>query len=112
MGLPQGQPYSATKAAIINLAESLNTECGDTVDIKLISPGFVRTPLTDKNSFPMPMMMEPEQAARMIADGLLSRRFEIHFPKKFTLLLKALRLLPYALSLRLMRRVKPERDPS
>lgn len=106
LGLPGGQPYSATKAAIINLAESLYAECKDRVDIKLISPGFVRTPLTDKNDFKMPMIIEPMQAAVEIADGLFSRRFEIHFPKKFTLLLKTLRLLPYGLSLRLTQKIK------
>lgn len=105
-GLPGGQPYSATKAAVINLAESLQAECGDAVDIKLINPGFVRTPLTDKNDFHMPMMIEPAQAAKEIADGLLSRRFEIHFPEKFTFWVKLLRLLPYALSLRLTRKMK------
>ncbi len=106
IGLPGGQPYSATKAAIINLAESLHAECKDTIDIKLVSPGFVRTVLTDKNNFNMPMIIEPEQAAKEIADGLLSRRFEIHFPKKFTTFLKMLRLFPYALSLRLTRNIK------
>lgn len=106
IGLPGGQPYSATKAAIINLAESLHAECKGAVDIKLISPGFVRTPLTDKNDFNMPMMIEPEQAAREIADGLLTKRFEIHFPRKFTLCLKILRLLPHWLSLRLTRNIK------
>lgn len=106
IGLPCGQPYSATKAAIINLAESLYAECQDTVDIKLISPGFVRTALTDKNNFNMPMIMEPERAAKEIADGLLSRKFEIHFPKKFTTFLKILRLLPYSLSLRLTQNIK------
>lgn len=94
-GLPNGQPYSATKAAIINLAESLKVENPD-LDIKLISPGFVRTPLTDKNDFEMPMMIEPEEAAKAIADGLLKKNFEIHFPKKFTILMKLLRLLPNA----------------
>ena len=106
IGLPGGQPYSATKAAIINLAESLHAECKDSIDIKLISPGFVRTPLTNKNNFQMPMIIEPEQAAREIADGLLSHRFEIHFPKKFTLFIKLLRLLPYTLLLRLIRNIK------
>ncbi|MDE1901785.1 MAG: SDR family NAD(P)-dependent oxidoreductase [Alphaproteobacteria bacterium] len=105
-GLPGGQPYSATKSAIINLAESLHAECKDMIDIKLISPGFVRTPLTDKNDFDMPMIIEPEQAAKEIADGLLSRRFEIHFPKKFTILLKVLRLLPYVVSLRITQNFK------
>ena len=68
-GLPGGQPYSATKAAIINLAESLNSElAGKNIDVKLISPGFVKTPLTDKNDFAMPMMIEPEEAARRPSD--------------------------------------------
>ena len=106
IGLPGGQPYSATKAAVINLAESLYAECSDNIDVKLISPGFVRTPLTDKNSFNMPFMIEPEQAAKEIARGLLSSRFEIHFPKKMTLLLKIVRFLPYWISLRLIRTIK------
>lgn len=106
MGLPGGQPYSATKAALINLAESLYAECGDKIDIKLISPGFVRTPLTDKNRFAMPFMIEAEQAAKAIADGLRRRGFEIHFPKRFTLLLKLLRLLPYTIALRLTKTIQ------
>lgn len=106
VGLPGGQPYSATKAGIINLAESLHAECKPLIDVKLISPGFVRTPLTDKNNFDMPMIIEPEQAAKEIADGLVTRHFEIHFPKKFTILLKLLRLLPYTLSLYLTRNIK------
>lgn len=105
IGLPNGQPYSATKAAIINLAESLHAESKDSIDIKLISPGFVRTALTDKNNFTMPAMIEPEQAAREIANGLLSRHFEIHFPKRFTLFLKLVRLLPYGLSQCLTRKL-------
>ncbi len=105
IGLPGGQPYSATKAAIINLAESLHAECKDSIDIKLINPGFVRTALTDKNNFKMPALIEPEQAAKEIAEGLLSHRFEIHFPKRFTFFLKLLRLLPHALSQRLTRRL-------
>lgn len=105
IGLPNGQPYSATKAAIINLAESLHAECKSSIDIKLISPGFVRTALTDKNNFKMPAMIEPEQAANAIADGLLAQGFEIHFPKRFTLFLKLLRLLPYRLSQFLTRKL-------
>jgi short-subunit dehydrogenase len=111
IGLPGGQPYSATKAGVINLAESLYAECEKDFDVKLISPGFVRTPLTDKNHFKMPMIIEPEQAAKEIADGLLSNRFEIHFPKKFTAFLKFLRLLPYGLSLRITGNFKTQEDP-
>lgn len=106
IGLPAGQPYSATKAAIINLAESLYSECQDICDVKLINPGFVRSPLTDKNNFSMPMIIEPDRAAKEIAKGLLSNHFEIHFPRKFTFLVKFLRLLPYFLSLPITRRIK------
>ncbi len=98
-GLPGGQPYSATKAAIINFAESLYAEVGDYIDVKVINPGFVRTRMTDKNAFHMPMRIEPEQAAKAIAKGLRSRRFEIHFPKGFTFWVKQLRLLPYSVKL-------------
>jgi|MDSW01.1.fsa_nt_gb short-subunit dehydrogenase len=103
-GLPKGQPYSATKAAVINLAESLKAE-NPNFDIKLINPGFVRTPLTDKNDFDMPMMIEPEQAAKAIAEGLLKSRFEIHFPKKFTIWMKVLRILPNSLYLKIARKL-------
>ena len=103
-GLPGGQPYSATKAAIINLAESLKAEKPH-LDIKVINPGFVRTPLTDKNDFKMPMMIEPEEAAKAIAKGLKSRDFEIHFPKKFTYIMKCLRSLPYVFYFCLVKKI-------
>jgi short-subunit dehydrogenase len=97
-GLPAGQPYGATKAAIINLAESLRVEAAaHGIDVRVINPGFVRTPLTAKNKFEMPMMMEPEDAARALADGLLRRRFEICFPRKFTRIVRLLSRLPYPL---------------
>lgn len=103
-GLPNAQPYSASKAAVINLAESLKAE-NPALDIKLINPGFVRTPLTDKNEFNMPMMVEPEQAAKAIADGLLKKSFEIHFPKRFTSLMKLLGILPYGLYYKLAKKM-------
>lgn len=106
-GLPGGQPYSATKAAIINLAESLRVEMmPENIDVRLISPGFVKTPLTDKNDFSMPMMIEPQVAAQAIAEGLKSKNFEIHFPKKFTFPMKILAVLPYALYFQLARLIK------
>jgi short-subunit dehydrogenase len=98
-GLPNGQPYSATKAAIINFTESLHAESPDYIDIKLISPGFVSTPMTEKNDFDMPMVITPQKAAVSIIKGLNKSAFEIHFPKKFTLLLKFLSVLPYGLKL-------------
>lgn len=103
-GLPNGQPYSLTKAAIMNLAQSLRVEAAPHhIDVKLISPGFVRTPLTDQNDFDMPMIIEPEEAACLIADGLTGRAFEIHFPAKFTWLMKLVSILPYGFYFGLMR---------
>jgi len=94
-GLPNGQPYSATKAALMNFTESLRFEVAHHgIDVKLISPGFVRTPLTDKNDFSMPMMIEPIEAANYIAKGLLSSKFEIHFPFMFTKIMKFIRIIP------------------
>jgi short-subunit dehydrogenase len=105
-GLPGGQPYSATKAGIINLAESLRADMARSpIDVKLISPGFVATQMTAKNDFAMPMMIAPEKAAKAIADGLLAPHFEIHFPKRFTYLVKFLRLLPAWLYFPIIKRV-------
>ncbi|MBQ0757726.1 MAG: SDR family NAD(P)-dependent oxidoreductase, partial [Amphritea sp.] len=81
-GLPTAAAYGAGKAALINLCESLYLDLqGSGIRIQLINPGFVRTPLTDKNEFPMPALMEPDEAARRIVQGLLSKRFEIVFPR-------------------------------
>ncbi len=105
-GLPNAQPYSATKAAIINFAESLYAENkGTGIDVKLISPGFVRTPMTDKNDFKMPMIIEPSQAAEAIANGMTRPGFEIHFPKRFTFFMKFLALLPYPLYFAIARKM-------
>jgi len=103
-GLPKGQPYSSTKAAIINLAESLRTEEKD-VDVRVINPGFVKTPMTDKNDFEMPMVIAPDEAAKAIHKGMISSSFEIHFPKKFTFIMKTLRIMPNALYLLIGRKM-------
>lgn len=105
-GLPGGQPYSATKAGVMNFTESLHAEAPSYVDVKLISPGFVRTRITDKNTFKMPMRIEPQQAAEAIAKGLKARAFEIHFPKAFTFMVKFLRFLPYPIALWLTGKMK------
>ena len=105
LGLPGGQPYSATKAAVNNLAETLAAELAPRVDVRLVCPGFVRTRLTARNRFAMPAIVTPEEAAEAVLRGLGGRSFEIHFPRRFTLARKLLRLLPYALSLRLTRRL-------
>ncbi len=106
-GLPTGQPYCATKAAIINIAESLRCEYQNTkIDIRVINPGFVDTPMTRKNTFPMPMMITADKAALAIIRGLKGRSFEIHFPKCFTFLMKIMDMLPYPLYFWLMRRIR------
>ena len=107
IGLPQGQIYSATKAGVINLAESLRAELAGRVDVRLICPGFVDTRLTQRNDFAMPGLIAPDAAARAIIDGLDRRSFEIHFPRRLTFSLKLLSALPYwaalPLTIRLVR---------
>lgn len=104
IGLPKGQIYSATKAGVISIVESLRAETPDR-DIRLISPGFVDTPMTAMNDFKMPAVMTPKAAAAAILRGLDGRGFEVHFPRRFTLVLKLLRLLPYRISLALTARL-------
>lgn len=106
IGLPGGQPYSATKAAVNNLAETLAFELAPRVDVRLVCPGFVETRLTARNSFVMPAIVTAEQAAQAVFRGMQGRRFEIHFPRRFTWVMKLVRALPYTLSLRLIRRLR------
>jgi NAD(P)-dependent dehydrogenase (short-subunit alcohol dehydrogenase family) len=94
-GLPKALAYGPTKAALINLAETLYLDLRPRgLGVSIINPGFVRTPLTAGNEFEMPALIGPEEAAREITAGWEAGRFEIHFPKRFTLWLKALRWLP------------------
>ena len=95
-GLPNSLAYGPTKAALINLAETLYMDLrGKGLGVSIINPGFVETPLTAGNTFTMPALLTPEQAAQAIVKGWAHGVFEIHFPKRFTLWLKAMRLLPY-----------------
>ncbi|MBC7280791.1 SDR family NAD(P)-dependent oxidoreductase [Hoeflea sp.] len=95
-GMPTSAAYGATKAALINMAESLKFDLDKFgVRIQVINPGFVDTPATADNAFTMPALMQPEDAAQRIADGLKSSSFEITFPRRFTYVLKALQFLPY-----------------
>ncbi|WP_421880912.1 SDR family NAD(P)-dependent oxidoreductase [Pacificispira sp.] len=104
-GLPRAAAYCASKAGVIAMAESLAAEIGPRgVTVQVICPGFVRTPLTDKNEFPMPFLMEPEDAAERVVKGLQGTSFEIAFPRRFVWQLKLLRLLPAALYFRLIRK--------
>jgi short-subunit dehydrogenase len=107
-GLPQSLAYGPTKAALINLAETLYLDLHRKgIGVSLINPGFVQTPLTQGNAFTMPALLTPEQAATAILKGWAQGAFEVHFPKRFTLCLKALRLLPYRAYFALIRRIIP-----
>ena len=104
-GLPRSIGYGATKAALINMAEALKFDFDRLgLKVQLINPGFVRTPLTDKNTFKMPFLMEVDAAARRIADGLDGSRFEIAFPSRFVFWLQRLRCLPYGVYFALVRK--------
>lgn len=91
-GLPQALAYGPTKAALINLAEVLYLDLQPRgIGVSVVNPGFVRTPLTAQNAFHMPALLTPSEAAEAIVQGWARGRFEIHFPRRFTLWLKALR---------------------
>jgi short-subunit dehydrogenase len=100
-GLPNSSGYGPSKAALTNLTESLYFDFKKhNVRISLISPGFIKTPLTDKNEFPMPFIKTPEFAANKMFNALTKgKAFETHFPKELTLILKFLRILPYRIYL-------------
>jgi NAD(P)-dependent dehydrogenase (short-subunit alcohol dehydrogenase family) len=95
-GLPNSLAYGPTKAALINLAEGLYLDLAPRgIGVHLINPGFVETPLTARNPFKMPALIKPDAAAKAILAGFARGEFEIHFPKRFTCVLKLLRHLPY-----------------
>ncbi len=107
-GLPTAAGYGMTKAGLINLAEALQPELRALgIKLQLVNPGFVRTPLTDRNPFPMPFLMEPEAAAEAFFRGLASRRFEIVFPRRLGWVLGLLRRLPNRVALAATRRLVP-----
>ncbi len=95
-GLPAASGYCASKSALTSLAESLYFDFKRYgVRVSVISPGFIKTPMTDKNKFPMPMIKSPEFAAEKIFIGLTKKNaFEIHFPKPFTIMMKLLKIMP------------------
>jgi NAD(P)-dependent dehydrogenase (short-subunit alcohol dehydrogenase family) len=105
-GLPLASGYGPTKAALINLAESLKymfEKAGLTLSV--CNPGFVETPLTEGNRFPMPFLMKVDDAAAALQRGIYAREFEIAFPTRFVLILKVLRALPYWAYFPLMKRM-------
>tara|TARA_B110000003_G_scaffold276526_1_gene323595 strand:+ start:8207 stop:8968 length:762 start_codon:yes stop_codon:yes gene_type:complete len=104
-GLPGAAAYCSSKSALISFAESLHFEMKNfNVRVSIINPGFIKTPMTDENNYSMPMIKSPEFAANQIYKGLVkSNDFEIHFPKKFTFLMKILKILPSSLYFRIVK---------
>jgi short-subunit dehydrogenase len=105
-GMPKSFTYGASKAALINLAETLRIELSQkNINIQVINPGFVKTRLTEKNSFDMPFILTPEEASDKIMKKLGKDIFEIHFPAKFSIPLKILRLLKYEIFFPIVRKL-------
>ncbi len=92
---PRSAAYGASKAALNYMAKSLAVDYAHLgIEVQTISPGFVKTPLTDKNDFPMPLVIGVEEAAQDILDGIQSRRASIYFPTRLSLILRFLHFLP------------------
>jgi NAD(P)-dependent dehydrogenase (short-subunit alcohol dehydrogenase family) len=106
IGLPRSLIYGASKAALINFTESLYGDLRpEGYGVYLVSPGFVDTPLTQKNEFKMPALLPAAEAARITLDEIAAGRFESHYPKRFTFGLKLLRILPHRFQLWAVRKI-------
>ena len=104
--LPRAEAYGASKAAVAYITNTLAIDLAHQgVKVTLVSPGFVKTPLTDKNDFAMPMLVTPQFASSAIRTGVAAGKTEIHFPHKFSLLLKTLALLPLRIQLAVIKRM-------
>ena len=105
-GLPAGGAYCASKSALTTFAESLYLDLERfNVKVSVVHPGFIKTPMTDKNTFPMPMIKSAEFAADKMFDGLTKTKvFEIHFPKQFTFIMKILKIMPNWLYLKIIKK--------
>ena len=105
-GLPAGGAYCASKSALTTFAESLYFDLKRfNVRVSVVHPGFIKTPMTDQNDFPMPMIKSPEFAADEMFKGLTqTNAFEIHFPKQFTFIMKILKIMPNWLYLKLIKK--------
>ncbi len=104
--MPRAEAYGASKAAIAYLLDTLRISLKqEGILVSHVCPGFVKTPLTDRNDFPMPFLIDADEASKVIREGIARDQLEIHFPKKFTLLLKTLALLPKGLWCRLAQRM-------
>lgn len=111
--LPRAEAYGASKAALDYLAHTLRLDLASKgIGVTLIRPGFVQTPLTAKNDFPMPCLVTVAEASRAIMGGLAAGRHQIHFPRRFIWLLRLLGALPTGLWLRLGRTLISKGSPS
>lgn len=110
-GLPRAAAYNATKGALINLLQTMRTELKPKgIAVRMVAPGFFKSELTARNDFPMPFLMETDEAAKRAVDGLLnSRRFEIAFPRRLVWPMKLLRMLPYPIFFWITDRMLPKR---
>lgn len=94
-GLPAAIGYGASKAALVSLAETMRFDLkGTGVTVRIVNPGFIRTRLTEKNAFRMPMLMTPEDAAARVVRAMRRRRFRTDFPAPFSWAIRALDYLP------------------
>jgi short-subunit dehydrogenase len=105
-GIPRAAAYGASKSAVIHFLESLRFHlAGDGIPVTIINPGFVRTPLTDKNDFHMPFLIDADKAARIICRGIAKNRQEISFPIPFNWVIKLMRIIPMPLYNLIMRAI-------
>lgn len=103
----RSEAYGASKAAVSYFAESLRVDLSDTgIQVCLIEPGFIDTPLTQKNDFAMPFLMPVATAAKRIFDGINAKKLRLRFPRRLGYLLKALSMLPYGMRTKLAARMK------
>ena len=94
-GLPKAIGYGASKAALVSLAETMRHDLRDSgIVVRLVNPGFIKTRLTDKNDFKMPMLMTPEHAAKRVLKAMRKRRFRTDFPAPFSWMIRVLAYLP------------------
>ncbi len=104
--LPRAEAYGASKAAIEYLIRTLRVDLfRENIDVSLVCPGFVKTPLTDRNDFPMPFRISVDEASEYMRRGIARRKLEIHFPKRFTYFLKILSLIPEVIWVRMSQRM-------
>lgn len=110
-GLPLAAAYGASKSGLNNFLQSLRFDVETYgLSVTAVNPGFVKTPLTDRNPFPMPMIISAEKAAEYIWDGLAKQKMEIHFPPLFSWSCKLLRILPYPVYHALVRRITESKN--